>query len=101
MLTGFQRGYHHVEMEGYAHTHSDYIDIVASDELAGIIIGFHGAERLRGRFSACQSSRGNGRQSELWERAERRYMCDFGPASFGVRPDQTNPQRMFAHKISL
>jgi hypothetical protein len=28
-------------------------------------------------------------------------MCDFGPASFGVRPDQTNPQRMFAHKISL
>jgi hypothetical protein len=28
-------------------------------------------------------------------------MCDFSPASFGVRPDQTNPQRMFAHKMSL
>jgi len=34
-------------------------------------------------------------------RAFRWRVCDFGPASFGVRPDQTNPQRVFAHKMSL
>jgi hypothetical protein len=38
MLTGFQRGHHHVEMEGYSHTHGDDIDIVASDELVEVII---------------------------------------------------------------
>jgi hypothetical protein len=41
-------------MEGYSHTHGDDIDIVASDELMEVIIGFHGAERLRGHFGACQ-----------------------------------------------